>query len=272
MTTIKQFAESFDTAVENILLLMTTDKKFFSDNIHLYDKNPEDIFMADLSHKAVDALEKLLDKKDTIEIFIPDITAATHIEESTILSKIEEYKTDHPHQRINKNKNHIKFTVISSILAEMVIPVHDISVLHTPLIDSDTGNKVSDYDTSKDDTKTEQPTTADSQIAATETPVTNPEPAAKTPVAKPKKKKKSKYLMSAEKLAEISPTEMPMRDIRMFLTDIGIYELKDIAFMSDADILKTYNTKFMTVITTAGTLILPKEIVDQSYVIPQLES
>lgn len=261
MTTIKQFAESFDTAVENILLLMTTDKKFFSDNIHLYDKNPEDIFMADLSHKAVDALEKLLDKKDTVEIFIPDITAATHIEESIIVSKIEEYKADHPHQRVNKNKNHIKFTVISSILAEMVIPVHDISVLHTPSVDSDAN-----------DTKTEQPTAADSQIAATETPVANPEPAAKTPVAKPKKKKKSKYLMSAEKLAEISPTEMPMRDIRMFLTDIGTYELKDIAFMSDADILKTYNTKFMTVITAAGTLILPKEIIDQAYMIPQSES
>ena len=261
MTTIKQFAESFDTAVENILLLMTTDKKFFSDNIHLYDKNPEDIFMADLSHKAVDALEKLLDKKDTVEIFIPDITAATHIEESTILSKIEEYKAEHPHQRVNKNKNHVRFTVISSILAEMVIPVCDISVLHTSSVDSDTN-----------DTKTEQPTTEDSQIAATETPVANPEPTVKTPVTKPKKKKKSKYLMSAEKLAEISPAEMPMRDIRMFLTDIGIYELKDIAFMSDADILKTYNTKFMTVITTTGTLILPKEIVDQSYIIPQSES
>lgn len=260
MTTIKQFAESFDTAVENILLLMTTDKKFFSDNIHLYDKNPEDIFMADLSHKAVDALEKLLDKKDTVEIFIPDITAATHIEESIITSKIEEYKTDHPHQRINKNKNHIRFTVISSILAEMVIPVHDISFLNAPFIDSGAGNANSDTDT------------ADSQIAATETPATNPEPAVKTPVTKPKKKKKSKYLMSAEKLAEISPTEMPMRDIRMFLTDIGAYELKDIAFMSDADILKTYNTKFMTVITAAGTLILPKEIIDQAYMIPQSES
>lgn len=261
MTTIKQFAESFDTTVENILLLMTTDKKFFSDNIHLYDKNPEDIFMADLSHKAVDALEKLLDKKDTVEIFIPDITAAAHIEESIIASKIEEYKADHPHQRVNKNKNHIRFTVISSILAEMGITVRDISVLHTPSVDSDAN-----------DTKTEQPTAADSQIAATETPVANPEPTAKTPVAKPKKKKKSKYLMSAEKLAEISPTEMPMRDIRMFLTDIGAYELKDIAFMSDADILKTYNTKFMTVITAAGTLILPKEIIDQAYMIPQSES
>lgn len=268
MTTIKQFAESFDTAVENILLLMTTDKKFFSDNIHLYDENPKDIFMADLSHKAVDALEKLLDKKDTVEIFIPDITAATHIEESIITSKIEEYKADHPHQRVSKNKNHIKFTVISSILAEMVIPVHDISVLHTPLIDSDTGNANSDIDTSK----TEQSTAEDSQIAATETPVANPEPVGKTPVTKPKKKKKSKYLMSAEKLAEISPTEMPMRDIRMFLTDIGAYELKDIAFMSDADILKTYNAKFMTVITAAGTLILPKEIIDQAYMIPQSES
>lgn len=263
MTTIKQFAESFDTAVENILLLMTTDKKFFSDNIHLYDKNPEDIFMADLSHKAVDALEKLLDKKDTVEIFIPDITAATHIEESTILSKIEEYKTDHPHQRVNKNKNHVQFTVISSILAEMVIPVCDISVL---IVDSVT------HFIYTNDTKTEQPTTADSQIAATETPVANPEPVVKTPVTKPKKKKKSKYLMSAEKLAEISPTEMPMRDIRMFLTDIGAYELKDIAFMSDADILKTYNAKFMTVITAAGTLILPKEIIDQAYMIPQSES
>lgn len=260
MTTIKQFAESFDTAIENILLLMTTDKKFFSDNIHLYDENPEDIFMADLSHKAVDALEKLLDKKDTVEIFIPDITAATHIEESIITSKIEEYKADHPHQRINKNKNYIRFTVISSILAEMVIPVHDISFLNTPFIDSGAGNANSDTDT------------ADSQIAAAETPVTNPEPAVKTPVTKPKKKKKSKYLMSTEKLAEISPTEMPMRDIRMFLTDIGAYELKDIAFMSDADILKTYNTKFMTVITAAGTLILPKEIIDQAYMIPQSES
>lgn len=268
MTTIKQFAESFDTAVENILLLMTTDKKFFSDNIHLYDKNPEDIFMADLSHKAVDALEKLLDKKDTVEIFIPDITAATHIEESTILSKIEEYKTEHPHQRVNKNKNHIRFTVISSILAEMVIPVCDISVLRTSSVDSDTGNANSDIDTSK----TEQSTAENSQIAATETPVANPEPVVKTPVTKPKKKKKSKYLMSAEKLAEISPTEMPMRDIRMFLTDIGAYELKDIAFMSDTDILKTYNTKFMTVITAAGTLILPKEIIDQAYMIPQSES
>lgn len=267
MTTIKQFAESFDTAVENILLLMTTDKKFFSYNIHLYDENPKDIFMADLSHKAVDALEKLLDKKDTIEIFIPDITAATHIEESIITSKIEEYKADHPHQRVNKNKNHIKFTVISSILAEMVIPVHDISVLHTPLIDSDTGNANSDIDTSK----TEQPT-VDSQVVDIDTPVANPEPVGKTPVTKPKKKKKSKYLMSAEKLAEISPTEMPMRDIRMFLTDIGAYELKDIAFMSDADILKTYNAKFMTVITAAGTLILPKEIIDQAYMIPQSES
>lgn len=261
MTTIKQFAESFDTAVENILLLMTTDKKFFNDNIHLYDKNPEDIFMADLSHKAVDALEKLLDKKDTVEIFIPDITAATHIEENIITSKIEEYKADHPHQRVNKNKNHIRFTVISSILAEMVIPVHDISFLNAPFTNSD-------IDTSK----TEQPTTEDSQIAATETPVANPEPTVKTPVTKPKKKKKSKYLMSAEKLAEISPTEMPMRDIRMFLTDIRAYELKDIAFMSDTDILKTYNAKFMTVITTAGTLILPKEIIDQAYMIPQSES
>ena len=260
MTTIKQFAESFDTAVENILLLMTTDKKFFSDNIHLYDKNPEDIFMADLSHKAVDALEKLLDKKDTIEIFIPDITTATHIEESIITSKIEEYKADHPHQRINKNKNHIRFTVISSILAEMVIPVHDIGFLNAPFIDSGAGNANSDTDT------------ADSQIAATETPATNPEPVVKTPVTKPKKKKKSKYLMSTEKLAEISPTEMPMHDIRMFLTDIGAYELKDIAFMSDADILKTYNTKFMTVITATGTLILPKEIIDQAYMIPQSES
>lgn len=260
MTTIKQFAESFDTAVENILLLMTTDKKFFSDNIHLYDKNPEDIFMADLSHKAVDVLEKLLDKKDTVEIFIPDITAATHIEENIITSKIEEYKADHPHQRVNKNKNHIRFTVISSILAEMVIPVHDISFLNAPFIDSSTGNANSDIDT------------ADSQIAATETPATNPEPAVKTPVTKPKKKKKSKYLMSAEKLAEISPTEMPMRDIRMFLTDIGTYELKDIAFMSDADILKTYNAKFITVITATGTLILPREIIDQAYMIPQSES
>ncbi len=270
MTTIKQFAESFDTAVENILLLMTTDKKFFSDNIHLYDKNPEDIFMADLSHKAVDALEKLLDKKDTVEIFIPDITTATHIEESIITSKIEEYKTDHPHQRINKNKNHIRFTVISSILAEMVIPVHDISFLHTPFIESNAGDADTDSDTG--DTKTEQPTTADSQIAATETPATNPEPAVKTPITKPKKKKKSKYLMSAEKLAEISPTEMPMRDIRMFLTDIGAYELKNIAFMSDADILKTYNAKFITVITATGTLILPREIIDQAYMIPQSES
>ena len=270
MTTIKQFAESFDTAIENILLLMTTDKKFFSDNIHLYDKNPEDIFMADLSHKAVDALEKLLDKKDTVEIFIPDITTATHIEESIITSKIEEYKADHPHQRVNKNKNHIRFTVISSILAEMVIPVHDISFLHAPFVDTNANNADTDSDT--DNTKTEQPTIADSQIAATETPAANPEPITKTPAAKPKKKKKSKYLMSAEKLAEISPTEMPMRDIRMFLTDIGAYELKDIAFMSDADILKTYDAKFMTVITAAGTLILPKEIMSQSYIIPQSES
>ena len=291
-----EFAESFDTTIEELKVIMLADKDFFNE---WSIKGADNLIY--LSQKALDRLEELFNNKEQLKINVDDIVKSLGSNYETVNNIIKNNKNKFNNRILVKKQGRIElatikyegalflYTEILNTSDEAVMPksIDELPVSeetkekvrkkevsvgyktddnsltgHTYIFDDD-GNTLNDFkkekeeDMKEEDKKINQ--SAKKPVEKTVEKAAEPQTEETSAKPKPARKKKTKYLAGASYIKKLNESVYDIKAIRSFLLSLNQYKVDEIAIMSDDEIKKLISDEYVILDTSDDVLIINKE-------------
>lgn len=299
LTTLKEFAEAFDCTALQLFFLLVDNIDFYSQHTVIEPKAK--IEQIQLKPKAVDELEEAIEGDKTLWVKLETISQITGASIEDILDVTKKANPKGKYKNCIK-KDEIKFSCLRDLMLDLYAAgikfVPTTTLLQkkkttspkkkspakstTPTSqksekpDTTPLNKESEMErttTSTDVLETNIEEKVATESATTSSVVEVQEDKAPTPVkttAAPKKKKKKGTATKNDILA-ISNEALPIKNVRSFALSAGLFELKELAVMSDEELTNALDSKYIFLPSQDRTIVIEKDallsIQDSVYII-----
>lgn len=267
LTSITDFAESYDKSVSELRILMNIQESDFA------SAETDDNGVLQLPPSAVDALEAIVMDESHHEIPLKWVSQETKIASDIIYDHCKQIKA------IIKSKDAETaddYRVRCGLLSELLTTIQSIPETAATKKPDSAPELVATIATTETEISEPEPTVTVTKIAETnpaDEPL--PEPKSEEPKKKPVRKKKNKYAIPANQFLDYlqgtGNPDIAIKNLRLFALATGELKPDEIAVMSDAEIERFVYQTYVPIMCPSGILLVNKSMlsaVEQVYMIP----